>query len=158
MTRVLAVPIILFSMFATVPPVDATCTTTKIGETSFTNCTDGRSGFSVQSGKNSIHQFNDGSTSVTNSFGNTSVSSSNQPGLGGTSQSITKDTGVSQWNDGTTGVHQSFGNVRVDSYSDGTICTTAPVGSSSFTNCTGDSKDAAKRSTIVGTGSGATDR
>ena len=151
MLTVLAVPIILFSMFVTVPQVDAACTTTKIGKTSFTNCTDGRSGFSVQSGKNSFSKFNDGSTSITNSFGNTSVSSSNQPSLGGTSLSINEDTGVSQWNDGTTGVHQSFGNVRVDSYSDGTVCTTAPVGSSSFTNCTGDSKDAPKRSTIIGT-------
>ena len=158
MIQALAVPIILFSMFATAPPVDATCTTTKIGETSFTNCTDGRSGFSVQSGQNIFHQFNEGSTSVTNSFGNTSVSSSNQPGLGGTSLSINEDTGVSQWNDGTTGVHQSFSNVRVDSYNDGTICTTSPVGTTSVTTCNGNSKDAAKRSTIIGTGSGATDR
>lgn len=151
MMRLLAIPIILFSIFMTVPPVDAACTTTKIGKTSFTNCTDGRSGFSVQSGKNSFHKFNDGSTSMTNSFGNTSVSSGNQPSLGGTSLSINKDTGVSQWNDGVTGVHQNFGNVRVDTYKDGTICTTAPVGSSSFTNCRGDSKDAPKRSTIIGT-------
>ena len=151
MIQALAIPIILFSIFVTAPPVDATCTTSKIGETSFTNCTDGRSGFSVQSGKNSIHQFNDGSTSVTNSFGNTSVSSSNQPGLGGTSLSINKNTGVSQWNDGVTGVHQNFGNVRVDSYNDGTICTTAPVGTTSITTCNGNSKDAAKRSTIIGT-------
>lgn len=151
MIPALAIPIILFSMFVTVPPVDATCTTNKIGNTSFTNCTDGRSGFSVQSGQNTFSTFNDGSSSVTNSFGNTSVSSSNQPGLGGTSLSINEDTGVSQWNDGVTGVHQNFGNVQVDTYSDGTICTTAPVGTTSFTNCTGDSKDAAKRSTIIGT-------
>lgn len=151
MIPALAIPIILFSMFATIPQVDAACTTNKIGNTSFTNCTDGSSGFSVQSGQNSFNTFNDGSSSVTNSFGNTSVSSSNQPGLGGTNLSINEDTGVSQWNDGTTGVHQNIGNVRVDSYSDGTICTTAPVGSSSFTTCRGDSEDAAKRSTIIGT-------
>ena len=151
MTRVLAVPIILFSMFATVPPVDATCTTTKIGNQSFTNCVDGVSGFSVQSGPNSFHQFSDGSTSVTNSFGNTSFSNSNQPNLRGTSQSITKDTGVSLWNNGVTGIHQRAGNVRVDSYSDGTICTTAPVGTTSLTTCNGNSKDAAKRSSIIGT-------
>ena len=151
MIPALAIPIILFSMFVTVPQADAACTTTKIGETSFTNCTDGRSGFSVQSGQNSFHQFNDGSTSVTNSFGNTSVSSSSQPGLGGTSLSINEDTGFSQWNDGTTGVHQNFGNVRMDSYSDGTICTTAPVGTLSFTTCNENSGDAAKRSTIIGT-------
>ena len=158
MTRVLAVPIILFSMFATVPPVDATCTTTKIGNQSFTNCSNGVSGFSVQSGENSFHQFSDGSTSVTNSFGSTSFSTSNQPGLRGTSLSINKDTGVSQWNDGVTGVHQRAGNVRVDSYSDGTICTTAPVGTTSLTTCNGKSKDAAKRSSIIGTAAGATDR
>ena len=151
MIQALAIPIILFSMFVSIPQVDASCTTTKIGETSFTNCTDGRSGVSSTFGGNTVHNFNDGSTSVTNSFGNTSVSSSTQPGLGGTSVNINKDTGVSQWNDGTTGVHQNFGNVQVDSYSDGTICTTAPVGTTSFTNCTGDSKDAAKRSTIIGT-------
>ena len=151
MIPALAIPIILFSMFVTIPQVDAACTTNKIGNTSFINCTDGRSGFSVQSGKNSFHNFNDGSTSVTNSFGNTSFSSSNQPGLGGTSLSINEDTGVSQWNDGTTGVHQNVGNVRVDTYSDGTICTTAPVGTSSITTCNGDSKDAPKRSTIIGT-------
>ncbi len=151
MIKALAILIILFSMFVTIPQVDATCTTTKVGTSSFTNCTDGRSGFSVQSGQNSIHQFNDASTSVTNSFGNTSVFSSKQPGLGGTSLSINEDTGVSQWNDGTTGVHQSFGNVRVDSYNDGTICTTAPVGTTSITTCNGNSKDTAKRSTIIGT-------
>ena len=158
MIRVLAVPIILFAMFVTIPPVDATCTTTKIGNQSFTNCVDGVSGFSVQSGPNSFHQFSDGSTSVINPFGNTSFSNSNQPGLSGTSQPITKDTGVSLWNNGVTGFHQRAGNVRVDSYSDGTICTTAPVGTTSITTCNGNSKDAAKRSTIVGTGSGATDR
>ena len=151
MIHALAVPIILFSMFVTIPQVDAACTTNKIGNTSFTNCTDGRSSFSVQSGQNSFNTFNDGSTSITNSFGNTSVSSSDQPGLGGTNVSINENTGVSQWNDGTTGVHQNIGNVRVDTYSDGTICTTAPVGSSSFTNCKGDSEDAPKRSTIIGT-------
>ena len=158
MMTVLAVPVILFSMFVTVPQVEATCTTATIGNQSFTNCTDGRSGFSVQSGKNSFHQFSDGSTSVTNSFGNTSFSSSNQPGLCGTSLSINEDTGVSQWNDGTTGVHQNFGNVRVDSYNDGTTCTTAPVGTTSVTTCNGNSEDAAKRSAIIGTGAGATDR
>ena len=151
MIPVLAIPIILFSMFVTIPQVDAACTTTKVGKTSFTNCTDGTSGFSVQSGNSSFNQFNDGSTSITNSFGNTSVSSSNQPNLGGTSQSITKDTGLSQWNDGTTGVHQRAGNARVDVYSDGSICTTAPVGTTSLTTCTGDSEDAPKRSTIIGT-------
>ncbi|MYA29257.1 MAG: hypothetical protein F4090_01825 [Nitrospira sp. SB0672_bin_25] len=151
MIQALAIPIILFSMFVAIPQVDAACTTNKIGKTSFTNCTDGSSSFSVQSGQNTFSTFNDGSSSVTNSFGNTSVSSSNQPGLGGTSLSINEDTGVSQWNDGTTGVHQNFGNVRVDTYNDGTICTTAPVGSSSFTNCRGDSKDAPKRSAIIGT-------
>lgn len=149
--RLLAIPVILFSITLTMPEVEAACTTTKFGNNAFTNCTDGRSGFSVQSGNNSFHNFNDGSTSITNSFGNTSVSSSREPGLGGTSVSINKDAGVSQWNDGVTGVHQSFGNVRVDSYNDGTICTTAPVGTTSFTNCTGDSKDAVKRSTIIGT-------
>lgn len=154
MMRLLAIPIILFSIALTIPEVEAACTTTKVGKTSFTSCTDGTSGFSVQSGNSSFNQFNDGSTSITNSFGNTSVSSSNQPNLGGTSQSITKNTGLSQWNDGTTGVHQRTGNAQVDIYSDGTICTTAPVGSSSFTNCTGDSEDAPKRSTIIGTGSG----
>ena len=151
MIKLLAIPIILFSMFVTVQPVEANCTTTKIGEQSFTTCTDGRSGFSAQSGKHSFHQFSDGSTSVTNSLGNTSVSSSNQPGLGGTSLPITKNTGVSQWNDGVTGVHQNFGNVRVDSYSDGTTCTTVPVGATSVTTCNGDSEDATKRSTIIGT-------
>ena len=151
MIRVLAVPIILFSMFVTIPQVEATCTTAKIGNQSFTNCSNGVSGFSVQSGENSFHQFSDGSTSVTNSFGNTSFSNSNQPGLRGTSQSITKDTGVSQWNDGVTGVHQRAGNVRVDSYSDGTICTTTPVGTTSITTCNGNAKNAAKRSTIIGT-------
>lgn len=151
MKRLLAIPIILFSIAFTLPEVEAACTTTKFGNNAFTNCTDGRSGVSSTVGGNTVHNFNDGSTSITNSFGNTSVSSSNQPGLGGTSLSINEDTGVSQWNDGTTGVHQNFGNVQVDSYSDGTIWTTAPVGSTSFTNCTGDSKDAAKRSTIIGT-------
>ena len=158
MIRVLAVPIILFSMCVTIPQVEATCTTAKIGNQSFTNCSNGVSGFSVQSGENSFHQFSDGSTSVTNSFGSTSFSTSNQPGLRGTSLSINKDTGVSQWNDGVTGVHQRAGNVRVDSYSDGTICTTAPVGTTSITTCNGNSKDAAKRSSIIGTGAGATDR
>lgn len=153
MMRLLAIPIILFSIAFTLPEVEAACTTNKIGNTSFTNCTDGRSGFSVQSGQNSFHQFNDGSTSITNSFGNTSLSGSNQPGLDGTSLSITKDTGVSQWNDGVTGVHQSFGNARVDTYNDGTICTTAPVGTTSVTTCNGNTGDAAKRSTIISTGS-----
>lgn len=151
MMRVLAVPIILLSMFVTVPQVEATCTTAKIGNQSFTNCSNGVSGFGVQSGANSFHQFSDGSTSVTNSFGNTSVSSSNQPGLGGTSLSIDKNTGISQWNDGVTGVHQRVGEVQVDSYNDGTICTTAPVGTTSLTTCNGNPKDAAKRSTIIGT-------
>ena len=68
MIRVLAVPIILFSMFVTIPQVEATCTTAKIGNQSFTNCSNGVSGFGVQSGPNSFHQFSDGSTSVTNSF------------------------------------------------------------------------------------------
>ena len=151
MIQALAVPIVLFWIFVTVPPVDATCMTTKVGKTSFTNCTDGTSGFSVQSGNSSFNQFNDGSTSITNSFGNTSVYSSNESNLGGTSQSITKDTGHSQWNDGVTGVHQRAGNARVDVYSDGSICTTAPVGTTSLTACTGDSEDSAKRSTIIGT-------
>ena len=76
MIRALAVPIILFSMFVTIPQVEATCTTAKIGNQSFTNCSNGVSGFGVQSGPNSFHQFSDGSTSVTNSFGNTSFSNS----------------------------------------------------------------------------------
>jgi hypothetical protein len=151
MMRVLALPIILFSMALIIPEVEAACTTTKFGNNAFTNCTDGRSGVSSTFGGNTVHNFNDGSTSITNSFGNTSVSSSKQPGLGGTSVNIDQDRGISQWNDGTTGVHQNFGNVQVDRYSDGTVCTTAPVGTTSFTNCTGDSKDAAKRSTIIGT-------
>ena len=151
MMRLPAILIILFSIAFTLPEVEAACTTTKLGNNAFTNCTDGRSGVSSTFGGNTVHNFNDGSTSITNSFGNTSVSSSNQPGMGGTSVTINKDTDVSQWNDGVTGVHQSFGNVQVDSYSDGTTCTTAPVGTTSFTNCTGDSKDAAKRSTIIGT-------
>ena len=155
---VLAVPVIFFSMFVIIPQVEATCTTAKIGNQSFTNCSNGVSGFSVQSGKNRFHQFSDGSTSVTNSFGNTNFSSSNQPNLRGTSQTLNKDTGVSQWDNGVTGVHQRVGNVRVDSYSDGTTCTTAPVGTTSLTTCNGNSKDAAKRSTIIGTGTGATDR
>lgn len=158
MIKALAVTIILFSIIMAVPSVDALCTTTKVGKTSFTNCTDGTSGFSVQSGNSSFNQFNDGSTSITNSFGNTSVSSSNQPNLGGTSQSITKDTGHSQWNDGVTGVHQRAGNARVDVYSDGSICTTAPVGTTSLTTCTGESEDAPKRSTIIGAGNGEADR
>ena len=94
MIRVLAVPIILFSMFVTIPQVEATCTTAKIGNQSFTNCSNGVSGFSVQSGENSFHQFSDGSTSVTNSFGNTSFSNSNQPNLRGTSQSTRNRTWV----------------------------------------------------------------
>ncbi len=151
MIHALAVPIILFSMFVTIPQVDAACTTTKFGNNAFTNCTDGRSGVSSTFGGNTVHNFNDGSTSITNSFGNTSVSSSKEPGLGGTSVSINSDTGVSQWNDGVTGVHQNFGNVQVDTYSDGTICTTAPVGATSVTTCNGDSEDATKRSTIIGT-------
>ena len=151
MIPALAIPIILFSIALTIPEVDAACTTTKFGNNAFTNCSDGRSGVSSTFGGNTVHNFNDGSTSVTNSFGNTSVSSSSDSSLGGTSVTIHKDTGVSQWNDGVTGVHQNFGNVQMDSYSDGTICTTAPVGTTSFTTCTGDSEDAAKRSTIIGT-------
>ncbi len=156
--RLLAIPIILFSIALTIPEIDAACTTTKFGNNVFTNCSDGRSGVSSTFSGNTVHNFNDGSASVTNSFGTTSVSSSTQPSLGGISVSINEDTGISQWNDGVTGVHQNFGNVQVDSYSDGTICTTAPVGMTSFTNCPGDSKDAAKRSTIIGTGAGATDQ
>ena len=158
MIRVLAVPIILFSMFVTIPQVEATCTTAKIGNQSFTNCSNGVSGFGVQSGQNSFHQFSDGSTSVTNSFGSTSFSNSNQPNLRGTSLSLNKETGVSQWNNGVVGVHQRVGNVQVDSYSDGTTCTTQTVGTTSLTTCNGKSKDAAKRSSIIGTAAGATDR
>ena len=151
MMKLLAIPIILFSMALTIPEVEAACTTTKFGNNAVTNCTDGRSTVSSTFGGNTVHNSNDGSTSITNSFGNTSVSSSKEPGLGGTSVSINEDTGVSQWNDGTTGVHQQAGNTRVDVYSDGSICTNTPVGSTSFTNCTGNSKDAEKRSTIIGT-------
>ena len=58
---------------------------------------------------------------------------------------------MSQWNNGVVGVHQRFGNVQVDSYSDGTTCTTQTVGTTSLTTCNGKSKDAAKRSSIIGT-------
>ena len=87
MIRELAVPIILLSICVTIPQVEATCTTAKIGDQSFTNCSNGVTGFSLQSGPNSFHQFSDGSTSVTNSFGKTSFSNSNQPNLRGTSLS-----------------------------------------------------------------------
>ena len=150
MIKTLAVTIILFSLFVTVPPVDATCTTTKFGNQSFTNCADGVSGFGVTLGGNTFYQFSDGSTGFTSSFGNTSFSSSNQSNLRGTNQAIAKDTEVSQWNNGLFGVHRRNGNVRVDSYSDGTFCTTAPVGTTSFTTCSGNSKDAQKRSSIIG--------
>lgn len=150
MIKALAVTIILFSIIVAVPPVDALCTTTKIGNQSFTNCSDGVSGFGVTLGGNTFHQFNDGSTSVTNSLGNTDVSSSSEPNLSGTSQTFNEAT-FSQWGNSVTGVHRDVGNVRMDMYSDGTTCTTAPVGTTSFTTCSGDSKDAAKRSAIIGT-------
>ncbi len=128
-----------------------TCTTTKVENLSFTNCKNGVSGFGVTSGRTTFHQFNDGSTSMTNSFGNTSFSSGNRPHLRGTNQSINEDTGISQWNNSVTGVHQRAGNVQVDSYSDGTTCTTYTAGVTSLTNCNGESKDAAQRNAIIGT-------
>ncbi len=148
MIQALSVTIILFSMFLTVPQVDAGCTTTRAANYSSTTCSDGRSSFGVTSGGTTFHQFSDGSTSVTNSFGNIGFSSSNRSDLSGTNQSINENTGVSRWDNGVTGIHQNLGNMQIDSYSDGTTCTTAPVGPTSFTTC--DGNDAAQRSMIIG--------
>lgn len=150
MAKTVAITIILFSLFVTIPLVDATCTTTKTWNYSFTNCRNGVSSFGVTSGGTTFYQFNDGSTGFTSSFGNTSFSSGNRPNLRGTSSS-NGETGVSQWNNNITGVHQRTGNLEWDNYSDGTTCTTYTAGVTSLTNCNGKSKDAAQRSTIIGT-------
>ena len=152
MIKALAITIILFSIMVAVPPVDATCVTTQLGNVAVTNCSDGRSGTSTTFGGATVSQFSDGTSSITNSFGNTGISNSNQPSLGGTNQSI-GGTGFSQWNDGETGIHRDVGgDVRLDIYSDGTICANQAVGpTTSVTICPGDSTDAAKRSAIIGT-------
>jgi len=113
------------------------------------NCDDDLSGSSWTFGGNTLYQFTDGISGSIQSFGNTKFWISNQHSLRGYSQTL-GNTGFSQWNDGVTGMHQRLGNVRFDSYSDGTRCTTQTLGTTSFTNCDGNSQDAVNRGRLVG--------
>ena len=95
MIKTLAITSILFSIFLTVPQVDAICTTTQFGNMAFTNCSDGRSGSSTTFG------------GISQTFNGTTFSQWNNS-VTGVHQDV-GDLRMDLYSDGTTCIAQAMG-------------------------------------------------
>lgn len=114
------------------PLFSQNCTSQAIGNTTFTNCSDGSSSTSQRIGTTTFHNFSDGTSGTSQQIGNTTFHNFST-GVSGTSQRVGTTT-FHNYSNGISGTSQRAGNTTFHNFSNGRTATSQRIGSTTFYN------------------------
>jgi hypothetical protein len=117
-----------------VPPASSPAlgTTSTIGNTAFTNWSDGSSATSTRIGSNVFTNFSDGGSATKTQIGNTGFTNFSN-GTSATSNQI-GNIGFTNYSNGLSSTTTRIGNSTFTNFSDGSFATTTSIGNTGFTN------------------------